>query len=49
MIYNLAQSKNFKCIQDYTRHLSDYFRYALRQDERLVTLHAEMNFVLSFL
>jgi len=49
MIYNLAQSKNFKSIQDYARHLSDYFRYALRQDERLVTLEAEMNFVLSFL
>ena len=49
MIYNLAQSKKFKSIQDFSRHLTDYFRYALKQNDKLVSIDAEMKFVLSFL
>ena len=49
MIYNLAQSKNFRSIQDFSLHLADYFRYALKQNDKLVPLEAEMKFVLSFL
>ncbi len=49
MIFSLAQSKNYKSIQKFSRHLSDYFRYALRQNDRLVALRDEMKFVLSYL
>lgn len=49
MIYSLAQTKNFQCIQEYSMHLVEYFRYVLKENESLVTLAAEMKFVSSFI
>ena len=44
-IYSLAQTKNYVCIQEYTLHLSDYFRYVLRQNNTFVPLEREMQFI----
>lgn len=49
MIYSLAQSKNYECIKEYTLNLVEYFRYSLRQNDELVTVHSEMKFVKNFL
>lgn len=45
MIYSLAQSKNFQCIQKYSLLLVEYFRYALKETDRFVTVGKEMEFV----
>lgn len=49
LIYSLAQTKNFECIQEYTLHLSDYFRYVLRENNTFVTLSREMQFISSYI
>ena len=49
MIYSLAQSQNYKCIRDYTMHLVQYFRYALRRTDDFVSLREEMDFVNNYL
>lgn len=49
MIYSLAQSQNYKCIRDYTMHLVQYFRYALRKTDDFVSLKQEMDFVNNYL
>jgi len=49
MIYSLAQSKNFQCIQEYSLLLVEYFRYALKETNRFVTLDREMAFVESYI
>jgi len=49
MIYSLSQSKNYKCIQEFTLHLTDYFRYVLHHNSEFVTIRDEMKFVNSFL
>lgn len=45
MIYSLAQSRNFQCIQEYSLLLVEYFRYALKETDRFVPLKKEMEFV----
>ncbi len=45
MIYSLAQSRNFQCIQEYSLLLVEYFRYALKETDRFVPLKKEMDFV----
>ncbi len=45
MIYSLAQSRNFQCIQEYSLLLVEYFRYALKETDRFVTVEKEMAFV----
>ena len=45
MIYSLAQSKNFQCIQNYSLLLVEYFRYALKDTGQPVPLKKEMEFV----
>lgn len=49
MIYSLAQSRNYACIQEYSLHLVDYFRYALRKNDSLVPLSQELDFVQSYI
>ena len=49
MIYALAQSKNFSVIQDYTLCLVDYFRYVLRQGQKVVSVRQELAFVDNFI
>ena len=49
LIYSLAQTRNFECIQEYTLHLSDYFRYVLRENNTFVTLSREMQFISSYI
>ena len=49
MIYALAQSRNFSVIQDYTLCLVDYFRYVLRQGNRVVSIRQELEFVDNFI
>ncbi len=49
MIYNLSFSQNYKCIQEFTLCLTDYFRYVLHQKEEQVTVKDEMKFVNSYL
>ena len=49
MIYSLSQSQNYKCIQEFTLCLTDYFRYVLHCNNELVTVEEEMKFVNSFL
>lgn len=49
LIYSLAQTRNFECIQEYTLHLSDYFRYVLRENNDFVTLQREMQFIDSYI
>lgn len=45
MIYSLAQSKNYTCIQDFTMHLVEYFRYVLRKNDDFVTVKKELEFI----
>jgi signal transduction histidine kinase len=49
MIYSLAQTQNYECIQDYSLHLVDYFRYALRKNDDMVPLRQEFDFVKSYI
>lgn len=49
MIYSLAQSRNFQCIQDYSLLLVDYFRYALKETDHFVPLEKEMEFVENYI
>ncbi len=49
MIYSLAQTRNYQCIQEYSMHLVEYFRYVLKENETLVPLASEMKFVTSFI
>lgn len=49
MIYSLSQSRNFEYIQDFTLHLVNYFRYALRRTDDMVTLEEELWFVKNYL
>lgn len=49
MIYSLAQSRNFQCIQEYALLLVEYFRYALKETNRFVTLNQEMDFVENYI
>ncbi len=49
MIYSLAQSQNYKCIQDYSMHLVEYFRYALRKNDDMVPLSQELEFVENYI
>lgn len=49
MIYALAQSKNYAVIQDYTLCLVDYFRYVLRQGQKVVAVKQELEFVDNFI
>lgn len=49
MIYSLSQSQNYECIQSYTLNLVQYFRYSLRQNDIFVTIHAELEFIKSYL
>ncbi|MCM1025535.1 MAG: histidine kinase [Roseburia sp.] len=45
MIYSLAQSRNYQCIQEYSLLLVEYFRYSLKETDRFVPLRKEMEFV----
>lgn len=47
MIYSLAQTKNYECIQEFSIHLVEYFRYVLKADA-MVPLHKEIQFVESY-
>jgi len=49
LIYSLAQTGNYQCIQEFSLHLVDYFRYALKETDILVPLEREMNFVKSYI
>ena len=49
MIFSLSQSKNYSLIQEYTIYLMEYFRYSLRNNDELVKLESEMQFVNAFL
>lgn len=49
MIYNLALSKNYNVIRQFTLCLSDYFRYSLKSHEELVPLSEELRFLESYL
>lgn len=49
MIYSLAQSKNYECIQEYALHLVEYFRYALRKNDSMVSISQEMEFVSNYI
>ena len=49
MIYSLAQSKNYECIQEYALHLVEYFRYALRKNDSMVSISQEMKFVSNYI
>lgn len=48
-IYSLAQMKKFEAIQEYALHLVDYFRYALRQNDNLVTVEQELEFIKTYI
>ncbi len=49
MLYSLALSKDFQCIQDYAKNLMKYFRYILRKDQNLVAIADEIEFVSNYL
>lgn len=49
MIYSLAQTRNYECIQEFSVHLVDYFRYVLKEMDHFVTLRKEMDFVESYI
>ena len=49
MIFNMARSKNYESIQEYTLRLVDYFRYALKQSGRPVRVQDEIKFVSDYL
>lgn len=48
MIYSLAQTRDYECIQEFSMYLVDYFRYALKETDIFVTLEKEMNFVKNY-
>lgn len=48
-IYSLAQMKKFEVIQEYALHLVDYFRYALRRNDNLVSLKEELEVVQTYI
>lgn len=48
-IYSLAQMKKFEAIQEYSLHLVDYFRYALRRNDNLVTVEQELEFIKTYI
>ena len=48
-IYSLAQMKKYEVIQEYALHLVDYFRYALRRNDNLVTLRQELEVVRTYI
>lgn len=48
-IYSLAQMKKFEAIQEYSLHLVDYFRYALRRNDNLVTVNQELEFIKTYM
>lgn len=48
-IYSLAQMKKFEAIQEYSLHLVDYFRYALRRNDNLVTVDQELEFIKTYM
>lgn len=45
MIYSLAQTKDYECIQEFSLLLVDYFRYSLKESDTFVLLKNEMQFV----
>lgn len=45
MIYSLAQTKDYECIQEFSLLLVDYFRYSLKESNTFVLLKNEMQFV----
>ncbi len=49
MIYSLAQTKNYVCIQEYALHLVDYFRYVLRKNDDMVPMKQELKFLESYI
>jgi len=49
LIYSLTLSKNYECIKEYTLHLSEYFRYSLKQKGHLVTIKSEIDFVKNYI
>ena len=49
MIYSLAQMKNYSCIQEFSLHLVDYFRYVLKENSSFVTLKKEMEFLKNYI
>lgn len=49
MIYSLAQVKNYACIQEFSLHLVEYFRYVLKETDSFVTLEKELHFVESYI
>lgn len=49
MIYSLAKSKNYQCIEDISIHLSGYFRYALYNQKEFSTIREEMAFVSNYM
>lgn len=48
-IYSLAQMKKFEAIQEYALHLVEYFRYALRRNDNLVTVDQELEFIKTYM
>lgn len=48
-IYSLAQMKKYDVIQEYALHLVDYFRYALRRNDNLVSLKQELEVVRTYI
>lgn len=49
MIYSLAQTRNYECIQEFSMHLVEYFRYSLKESNTFVTLKKEMEFVENYI
>lgn len=49
MIYSLAQTQNYLCIQEFSLHLTEYFRYVLKENNHLVPLSKEMAFVENYI
>ncbi len=48
-IYSLAQMQKYEAIQEYALHLVDYFRYALRRNDNLVTVEQELEFIKTYM
>ena len=49
MIYSLAQTKQYELIQKFTLQLVEYFRYCLRENNDLVPLRSELQFVANYM
>lgn len=49
MIYSLAQTKNYACIQDYSMYLVEYFRYVLRKNDDFVSIGTELDFIKNYI